>query len=147
MPQTAKRRSSQSSKQRAASRKSSSKQAATRRVKPTSSAKPVRIAAKAGPLKGTVAMITNSQAGSTAAVAVALAREGADLAVLHAPDEQTQAQDIQKAIEKEGRRCLLIAGDADDPEFCEIAVRYAIAELGQLDLLLLPAIQPVIASA
>ena len=75
-----------------------------------------------------VALITGGDSGIGRAVAVLFAREGADVAVAYL-DEHEDAQVTKRAVEKEGRRCIVIAGDVADPEFCRHAVDRTVAEL------------------
>jgi NAD(P)-dependent dehydrogenase (short-subunit alcohol dehydrogenase family) len=86
-------------------------------------------------LKDKVALITGGDSGIGRAVAVLYAREGADVAVVYLPEEQQDAEETQRAVEQEGRRCLLIAGDVTDPEFCRDAVEQTVEEFGKLDVL------------
>lgn len=86
-------------------------------------------------LKDKIALITGGDSGIGRAVAVVYAREGADVAVIYLPEEQRDAQETRKAVEEEGRRCLLIPGDVSDPKFCRWAVQQVIDEYGQLDIL------------
>jgi NAD(P)-dependent dehydrogenase (short-subunit alcohol dehydrogenase family) len=85
-------------------------------------------------LKDKVALITGADSGIGRAVAVLYAREGADVAVAYL-NEHEDAEVTKKAIEAEGRRCILISGDVADPEFCKEAVERTVKQLGQLDLL------------
>src|SRR3982074_3001600 len=79
-------------------------------------------------LKGKVALITGGDSGIGRAVAVLYAREGADVAIVYLPDEQSDAEETQRAIEKEGRRALLIPGDVRESEFCSQAIAATVAE-------------------
>ena len=85
-------------------------------------------------LKGKVALITGGDSGIGRAVAVHFAREGADLAIVYL-DEDKDANDTKKLIEKEGRKCLLISGDVGKEEFCKKAVEQTVKEFGKLDIL------------
>ncbi|HEX8709260.1 MAG TPA: SDR family oxidoreductase [Pyrinomonadaceae bacterium] len=87
-----------------------------------------------GKLRGKVALITGGDSGIGRAVAIAYAKEGADVAVLYLNEEQ-DAQETRRLVEAEGRRCLTIAGDVGDEAFCRQAVERAVAELGRLDIL------------
>lgn len=86
-------------------------------------------------LAGKVALITGGDSGIGRSVAVLFAREGADLAIVYLPEEQSDAKETQQAVEKEGRRALLIPGDVRDPKFCIEAVEATLAEFDKLDLL------------
>ncbi|HZP08907.1 SDR family oxidoreductase [Methyloceanibacter sp.] len=81
-----------------------------------------------------IALITGGDSGIGRAVAVLFAREGADVAVAYL-DEHEDAKETKRAVEKEGRRCILISGDVADPEFCKHAVERTMKELGGLDIL------------
>jgi hypothetical protein len=85
-------------------------------------------------LKGMVAIITGADSGIGRAVAVLFAREGADIAALYLSEDE-DAETTREAVEKEGRRCLLIAGDVADRDFCDEAVKRAVKEFGRLDVL------------
>src|SRR5205085_11550608 len=69
-------------------------------------------------LKDKVALITGGDSGIGRAVAVLYAREGADVAIIYLPEEQQDADETKQAVEKEGRRCMLIPGDVKDASFC-----------------------------
>jgi NAD(P)-dependent dehydrogenase (short-subunit alcohol dehydrogenase family) len=88
-----------------------------------------------GKLRDKVAIITGGDSGIGRAVAVLYAREGCDIAILYLPDEQVDAEETKRAVEREGRRCLLIEGDIRDRAFCFEAVELTVAELGKLDVL------------
>lgn len=85
-------------------------------------------------LKGKVALITGGDSGIGRAVAVHFAREGADVSIVYL-DEHKDAGDTKKLIEKEGRKCVIIAGDVGDEAFCRKAVEQTVKELGKLDIL------------
>jgi len=87
-----------------------------------------------GKLEGQVAIVTGGDSGIGRAVAVLFAREGADVAVLYL-NEHEDAAETQRCIEAEGRRCVTIAGDVKDMEFCQQAVDAVVAEWGRLDVL------------
>jgi NAD(P)-dependent dehydrogenase (short-subunit alcohol dehydrogenase family) len=87
-----------------------------------------------GKLEDMVAIVTGGDSGIGRAVAVLFAREGADVAVLYL-DEHEDAEITQAYVEREGRRCLTIAGDVKDPKFCERAVQQVVEKFGRLDIL------------
>ena len=89
----------------------------------------------AGKLQNKVALITGGDSGIGRAVAVLYAREGADVAIIHLPEEASDAQQTKEIIEGIGRRCHTIAGDVGDPDFCRNAVESTIDSLGKLDIL------------
>jgi NAD(P)-dependent dehydrogenase (short-subunit alcohol dehydrogenase family) len=89
----------------------------------------------AGKLEGKVALVTGADSGIGRSVAYLYAREGADVAIVHLPEEQQDADEIRQAIEEEGRRCLDMAGDLTDPQFCRQVVERTVRELGRLDVL------------
>jgi NAD(P)-dependent dehydrogenase (short-subunit alcohol dehydrogenase family) len=85
-------------------------------------------------LKGKVALITGGDSGIGRSVAILMAREGADVAIAYL-NEHRDAEDTRKAVEKEGRSCIVLSGDVADPEFCKSAVARAVREFGRLDVL------------
>jgi NAD(P)-dependent dehydrogenase (short-subunit alcohol dehydrogenase family) len=87
-----------------------------------------------GKLEGKVALITGADSGIGRAVAVLFAREGADVAIAYL-DEDEDAELTKAAVEKEGRRAILIPGDVAQSKFAEAAVQRTLKELGKLDVL------------
>ncbi len=85
-------------------------------------------------LKNCAALITGGDSGIGRAVAVLYAREGADVAIVYL-DEHEDAEETKRAVENEGRRCIIMSGDVADPEFCREAVRRTIKTFGKLDIL------------
>jgi NAD(P)-dependent dehydrogenase (short-subunit alcohol dehydrogenase family) len=89
----------------------------------------------AGKLEGKIALITGGDSGIGRAVAVLFAKEGADVAITALPQERSDARETQRAIEAEGRRCVVLEGDLTAPEFCEEIVERTVSELGHIDIL------------
>jgi len=87
-----------------------------------------------GKLRDKVAIITGGDSGIGRAVAVLFAREGADVAVIYL-DEHEDAAITRRAVEQEGRKCLLIAGDVARRAFCLQAVAKTVKAFGKLDIL------------
>ncbi|WP_025886671.1 SDR family oxidoreductase [Asaia prunellae] len=88
-----------------------------------------------GRLAGLVALITGGDSGIGRAVAVAFAKEGADIALSYLEAEETDAKAIASTIEKIGRKCLLLPGDIREKAQCEHLVSYTLDQLGGLDIL------------
>ena len=88
-----------------------------------------------GKLKDKVAIITGGDSGIGRSVAVLYAREGADVAIIYLPAEQSDAEETKLAIESEGRRALLLAGDVTSAGFCREAVTRTVKEFKKLDIL------------
>ncbi|CAN7399152.1 SDR family oxidoreductase [Brevundimonas sp. LjRoot202] len=86
-----------------------------------------------GKLDGMAAIITGGDSGIGRAVAVLFAREGCDVALCHL-DEDDDANDTKAAVEAEGRRAIVLKGDAADPGFSEAAVRATLDAFGRLDV-------------
>ena len=85
-------------------------------------------------LLGKTALITGGDSGIGRAVAVLFAREGADVAIAYL-DADEDAEETKAAVEREGRRAMLIKGDVADPAFAPAAVEHTIQTLGGLDIL------------
>lgn len=88
-----------------------------------------------GLLKGKVALITGGDSGIGKAVAIAYAREGADVAISYLAIEQEDAEDTRDWVEKAGQRCLLLPGDIRDRDHCITLVEDTVKDLGGLDIL------------
>lgn len=89
----------------------------------------------AGKLEGKKALITGGDSGIGRAVAVLYAREGADIAITYLPEEKMDAKETKKAVEEEGRKCLLIEGDLTSAKFCESVIDRVVKDLGGIDIL------------
>ena len=87
-----------------------------------------------GKLEGMATIVTGGDSGIGRAVALLYAREGADVAIVYLSADE-DAQETKRDVEKEGRRCLLIAGDVKNSDFCRQAVEQTVAEFGRLDVL------------
>ena len=87
-----------------------------------------------GRLTGKVALITGADSGIGRAVAIAFAREGADLVISYL-DEHEDAKATAEWIEKAGRQCLLIPGDIAEKEQCQAVVDKTIERFGRIDVL------------
>src|SRR6184192_2275729 len=87
-----------------------------------------------GKLQGKVAIITGGDSGIGRAVAIAFAKEGADISVVYL-EEQKDADETKRLVEEHGRKCLLIAGDVGQEEFCRKAVAKTIKEFARIDIL------------
>ncbi|MEL5990959.1 SDR family oxidoreductase [Microbacterium phosphatis] len=89
-----------------------------------------------GRLKGRKALITGGDSGIGRAVAIAYAREGADVAIVYLPEEERDAQDTQRYIEEAGRKAVLFPADLTDEQACIDVVAQAREQLGGLDILI-----------
>jgi NAD(P)-dependent dehydrogenase (short-subunit alcohol dehydrogenase family) len=87
-----------------------------------------------GRLDGKVALITGADSGIGKAVAIAYAREGADVAIAYL-SEQDDAEDTKKWVEDAGARAILLPGDVSDPQVCRDLVSKTVEQLGKLDVL------------
>lgn len=87
-----------------------------------------------GRLEGKVALITGGDSGIGRAVAIAYAREGADVTIGYL-SEHEDAEDTARLVREAGRRALVVAGDVSDPAHCRDLVDRTAGELGRLDVL------------
>ena len=85
-------------------------------------------------LKGKRAIITGGDSGIGRAVAIAYAREGADLVISYL-DEDEDADETKRLVEQAGRKAVLVSGDIQDPAHCRQIVETAVKELGGIDIL------------
>ena len=90
-------------------------------------------------LAGRRALITGGDSGIGRAVAIAFAREGADVAIAHLPEEQTDADETVRLVQEAGRTGRSLAGDLRDEQFATAIVKEAIDALDGLDILVLNA--------
>jgi len=87
-----------------------------------------------GKLAGKAALITGGDSGIGRAVAVAFAKEGADVTIVYL-NEHEDARETQRLVEAEGRPCITVAGDVADDSFCRNAVEATVNKFGHLDVL------------
>ncbi|ROR73216.1 SDR family oxidoreductase [Bogoriella caseilytica] len=87
-------------------------------------------------LTGKKALITGGDSGIGRAVAIAFAKEGADVAITHLPDESKDAAEVKEAVEAAGRTCVVIEVDLRTEEACAHAVATAVDGLGGLDVVI-----------
>lgn len=88
----------------------------------------------AGKLSGKTAIITGGDSGIGKSVAVYFAKEGADVVISYL-EEHEDAEETKQLIEAEGRKCLLIAGDIGDEDFCKTIVNQTIEQFEKVDIL------------
>src|SRR6478609_4754654 len=87
-----------------------------------------------GRLSGKRAVITGGDSGIGRAVAIAFAREGADVLIAYL-NEDGDAKEVAGYVEQAGRRCVLVSGDLSDPAHCRAVIDRAVEELGGIDIL------------
>ena len=92
-----------------------------------------------GKLKGRRALVTGGDSGIGRAAAIAFAREGADVAISYLPEEKSDAQQVLKLIEAEGRKAVALPGDITNEPWCRELVATAVKEMGGLDILVINA--------
>lgn len=88
-----------------------------------------------GRLTGRKALITGGDSGIGRAVAIAYAREGADVAISYLPAEQADADETIRHIQAAGRQAVALPGDISDEQFCHQLVAQAVEQLGPIDIL------------
>ncbi|MEK0314719.1 SDR family oxidoreductase [Cohnella sp. 56] len=88
-----------------------------------------------GRLAGRKAIVTGADSGIGRAVAIAFAREGADVVLSYLPEEEADAQQVVKLVQEAGRKAVAAPGDQKDEAYCEQLVETAVRELGGLDIL------------
>jgi NAD(P)-dependent dehydrogenase (short-subunit alcohol dehydrogenase family) len=86
-----------------------------------------------GKLEGKAAIITGGDSGIGRAVAIAFAKEGADVLIAYL-DEHADANETKRLVEEKGRRCVTVAGDIGGEEFCAALVSRAVEEFGRIDV-------------
>lgn len=86
-------------------------------------------------LKGRKALITGADSGIGRAVAIAYAREGADLVLNYLPEEEPDMKDLLPILEETGRKIVTVPSDISNESFCNTLVENAISALGGLDIL------------
>jgi NAD(P)-dependent dehydrogenase (short-subunit alcohol dehydrogenase family) len=87
-----------------------------------------------GKLKGKAAVITGGDSGIGRAVAIAFAREGADVLISYLSEDQ-DAQDTARLVEEAGQRAVLVPGDLDTAAQCRTVIETAVREFGKIDIL------------
>lgn len=88
-----------------------------------------------GKLKDKVALITGADSGIGRAVAIAFAKEGADVAIVYLK-EHDDAKETKHLVEAQGRRAVTIAGDIGQEAFCQQVIQQTVGEFGKLDILI-----------
>jgi NAD(P)-dependent dehydrogenase (short-subunit alcohol dehydrogenase family) len=88
-----------------------------------------------GRLQDRKAIITGGDSGIGRAVAIAYAREGADVLISYLPEEQADAEQVREMIEAAGRSAVLVPGDISQAEHCRTLVARAVQEFGRVDIL------------
>ncbi|MDQ3801386.1 MAG: SDR family oxidoreductase [Acidobacteriota bacterium] len=89
-----------------------------------------------GKLQDKAAIITGGDSGIGRAVALAFAREGADVLISYLPEEESDAQETRRVVESAGRRCVTVPGDIREEEQCREIINRAMQEFGKIDILI-----------
>jgi hypothetical protein len=89
----------------------------------------------AGKLEGKKALITGGDSGIGRAITILYAMEGADSFIVYLPEEEEDAQETKRQVEKHGRKCFLMSTDLRKQENCQKVVETALKELGQVNIL------------
>jgi NAD(P)-dependent dehydrogenase (short-subunit alcohol dehydrogenase family) len=87
-----------------------------------------------GKLTGKKAVITGGDSGIGRAVAIAFAREGADVLISYLSEDE-DANEVARLVEEAGRKCVLVSGDLSDPKHCRDVISRAVDEFGNIDVL------------
>lgn len=87
-----------------------------------------------GKLKGKAAVITGGDSGIGRAVALAFAREGADVLISYL-SEESDAEETARVVEAAGRKCVTVAGDISEEAHCRAIINRAVKEFGKVDVL------------
>lgn len=85
-------------------------------------------------LSNKVAIITGGDSGIGRAVAIAYAKEGADIVIVYLNEDQ-DAEETKRQIEEKGRRCITIAGDIGDEKFCQQVIQKTVDTFGHIEIL------------
>jgi NAD(P)-dependent dehydrogenase (short-subunit alcohol dehydrogenase family) len=88
-----------------------------------------------GRLQGKKAVITGGDSGIGRAVAIAFAREGADVLISYLPEEEEDAQQVRSEVEAAGQTALLVPGDISSADHCRVIIARAVEEFGRVDIL------------
>lgn len=88
-----------------------------------------------GKLEGKAAVITGGDSGIGRAVALAFAREGADILISYMGEEESDAKETARVVEDAGRKCVRVAGDIQEEAHCKAMIDRAVKEFGKVDIL------------
>src|SRR3712207_3160929 len=88
-----------------------------------------------GRLEGKAAIITGGDSGIGRAVALAFAREGADVLISYLEEEETDAQETARVVEEAGKKAVRVPGDISEEDQCKSVVNSAVEEFGKVDVL------------